>query len=193
MIESESEAEERTDLQITVCPNGVVNVRNPEYDRGHTYSVILDDDGSVVRCSCKGWKYHNHCYHADEVESRPLITSSAESLAESYERVASDGGLPAITHHTEPEEVSGQPYSRCEGCGSESVEDSCGDTSILHNEDCLYVSEGNDSTTDGSRSDHQSPRRDDSDETDVLDMDDSERGVVEAYPDGEQLDELPPL
>ena len=133
MTTKESDVEERTDLQITVCRNGVVNVHNPEYDRGHTYSVFVEN-GSVVRCSCKGHTYHGHCYHADEVESRPLITSSAQSLAESYSPVAVDGGLPEITHHREPKKVGGERYARCEGCGSESI---FGANSILHDDDCL--------------------------------------------------------
>lgn len=128
-----SENDGRTDLQITVCSNGAINVRNPTYERGHTYSILLDEHGDVEQCSCKGHTHHGHCYHADEVSSRPLITAAANAASSTYKKVASDGGLPEITHHREPEHVGGERYARCEGCGSESI---FGVSGMLHDDDC---------------------------------------------------------
>ena len=83
------------------------------------------------------------------VANRPLTLSSAQALNQSYQSVATDGGsveatdsdndLPEITHHVEPESVGGQRYAHCEGCGSESVEDSYGETSILHDGGCSHA------------------------------------------------------
>ena len=87
MRNENSDTEERTDLQITVCENGVVNVRNPDSDRAHT--VMLAADGTAIRCSCKGYKFTGGCYHMSNVESRPLIVTSARAARG---RVACDGG-----------------------------------------------------------------------------------------------------
>ena len=72
-----SDTEERIDIRITVCQNGVVNIRNPESDRAH--SVFLNSKGDVLQCSCKGHRYHGHCYHTREIESRPLVVASARA------------------------------------------------------------------------------------------------------------------
>jgi hypothetical protein len=152
-------------FSMTVCANGVVNVRNDSYgeDSGsHIYSVN-PADGS---CTCPHHVYREaHCKHLTAVEDSPIVVSSAEAAAESYDgRVASDGGLPAITTHVEPEEVGGRRYARCENCGSESVEDAHGETSILHDDDC--------------------PRRDESDNTGNL-------STVDPYPETEEVDTTP--
>lgn len=133
MKAQESDAQERTDLQITVCENGVINCRNPAYERGHTYSVMLDDDGSAVRCTCKGHRYHGHCYHADEVESRPLIVSSAESLAASYSVSES------------PTPYSSAERNKPRSCSDERVSASCGDEV----DEPLSSTEDNSVATDG--------------------------------------------
>ena len=83
-------SEGRTDLQITVCSNGVINVHNPDGEHG-THSVMLDAESNVIRCSCKGHHFHGHCYHVDEIESRPLVFSAASCAAQS-KKVATDGG-----------------------------------------------------------------------------------------------------
>ena len=89
---SEEESRGRTDLEVTVLPNGVINVHRPESDRAH--SVFLGAHGDVTRCSCKGHRFHGHCAHADAVAARPLVTASAQAAA-STPRVATDGGEPA--------------------------------------------------------------------------------------------------
>lgn len=131
-MSSKELAEQRgIELEITVCQNGVVNVRNPEYERGHTYSVMLDDDGSVSRCSCKGWKYHQHCYHADEVASRPIIVSSAAAASSTYNPVATDGGTDDdhSEDESEPEdsERGTTEVSSCIACTNLTTDDYCSD------------------------------------------------------------------
>jgi len=87
MKANEATEERRTDLEITVCANGIVNVRNPESDRAH--SVMLADDGTAIRCSCRGHRFNGGCYHTGNVESRPLIVATARAASG---RVACDGG-----------------------------------------------------------------------------------------------------
>jgi hypothetical protein len=147
MNANESSTDERIGLQVTVCSNGVVNVFNPDGD--HDPHSLFVDDGEVEHCSCRGWKFHGHCYHCEELQDRPLVLSSASAIAQS--NVATDGGsieaadtdnderLPEITYHRESPEVGGQRYARCEGCGVESVEDSHGETSILHDDGCSHA------------------------------------------------------
>lgn len=131
MNPNDTPTEERNDIAMTVLPNGVVNVHRPESDRAH--SVILSGS-DVVRCSCKGYKYHSHCAHIDAVETNPLVLSSA-SAAGTSQQVATDGGLPEITRHVEAPEYGGARYARCEGCGVESVG---GADHILHNDECPH-------------------------------------------------------
>lgn len=91
MTTNELSGQERTDLEITVCTNGVVNVHNPESDRAH--SIMLDGEGNAIRCSCKGSKFNDHCYHTSEVESRPLVVASATATgATTGKQVVTDGG-----------------------------------------------------------------------------------------------------
>ena len=87
MSKNETSEQERIDLKVTVCTNGVVNVHRPESDRAHSVIVV---DGDVVRCSCKGHRFHGECSHQDAIEARPLVVSSAS--AASTTRVATDGG-----------------------------------------------------------------------------------------------------
>jgi hypothetical protein len=110
MNESEAETEEspgrRTDLDISVCANGVSNVHRPESDRAH--SVFLGAHGDVTRCSCKGHRFHGHCAHADAVDARPLVTASAQAAAASTPRVATDGGVENPTGGDESAENGGE-------------------------------------------------------------------------------------
>ena len=114
MNESEPETEESrgcTDLEVTVLPNGVVNVNRPESDRAH--SVYTGSEGSVLRCSCKGHRFHGHCVHASEIERRPLVTASAQAAAADTANptVVTDGGEPAgenDTGNAEPPENDGE-------------------------------------------------------------------------------------
>lgn len=125
-----------TDLQTTLCDDGRhINVRNTQSGSGNVHTVSIAIDGDVSGCTCDGWTYNQHCYHVDSVRSSPLLLASARSLSQ---QVATDGGtqIPEITHHTEPDAVGGQRYARYEGCDSESVEDSYGDTDILHEDNC---------------------------------------------------------
>ena len=98
MTTNELSGQERTDLEITVCTNGVVNVHSPESD--HAHSVMLDGRGNAVRCSCKGHRFHGHCYHTEEVETRPLVVSSADAAntATTGQQVATDGGTQQVPH-----------------------------------------------------------------------------------------------
>lgn len=80
---------------MTVCANGVVNVRNDNYgdDAGaHIYSVEVAD-GHAVGCSCPNAKYRNaHCKHQIAVEQRPIVVSSASAAGATFAPVATDGG-----------------------------------------------------------------------------------------------------
>ena len=129
-------------MSMTVCRNGIVNVRNDSYgdDSGrHIYSV----NPAEQSCTCP---HHVHrearCKHITAVQNRPLVVSAAAAASQTYTPVASDGGLPEITHHREPEHVGGERYARCEGCESESI---FGANSILHDDDCPRA-EANDSS-----------------------------------------------
>lgn len=95
MTDSEPSDERSNDLQTTVCANGVVNVRNQASGSGDVHSIFVGADGDVLRCSCRGHKFNGHCYHADAIEARPLILSSATAAGETYAPVATDGGQPA--------------------------------------------------------------------------------------------------
>jgi hypothetical protein len=140
-------------FRMVVCANGYVNIVNQSHndDTNHTYSVEVTEDGALS-CSCPHHQQRNAtCKHMVAVTDRPLILSSAQALNQSHQSVATDGGstvedestgseeLPEITHHVESPEVGGQPYARCEGCGVESVEDSHGETSILHDDGCPHA------------------------------------------------------
>lgn len=75
---SGQESSGRTDIEITVCTNGVVNVHRPESARAH--SVFVGENGDVLRCSCKGHHYRGHCSH------------QRATAARDGQRVATDGG-----------------------------------------------------------------------------------------------------
>ena len=79
-------------FSMTVCVNGVVNVRNDSYgeDSGSHIYTVNPSEGS---CTCP---HHVHrgvrCKHLTAVESRPIVVSAAEAASETYRRVATDGG-----------------------------------------------------------------------------------------------------
>ena len=79
------------DLQTTVCPNGVVNVRNPDSGSGDVHTVHLTDAGTVERCTCPGFTHHGHCYHSDAIESNGRLRAAARACTE-RQTVATDGG-----------------------------------------------------------------------------------------------------
>ncbi|MGN8216339.1 hypothetical protein ACTGNR_19065 (plasmid) [Halococcus salifodinae] len=55
--------------------------------------MFVDDEGEIVRCSCKGHKYNGNCVHQDEIETRPLVRTSAVAAAtETSQQIATDGG-----------------------------------------------------------------------------------------------------
>ena len=82
---------------MTVCENGVVNVRNDSHGDtagDHIYSVRVEGR-SAVGCSCPHATYRNaHCKHQIAVENRPLIVSSADAAGAQTPRIAADGGTP---------------------------------------------------------------------------------------------------
>ena len=91
MNESEPETEESrgcTDLEVTVCTNGVVNVNRPN-GSGRAHSVFVGANGGVLRCSCRGHRFHGHCAHVDEIAARPLVVSIASAASQV---VMTDGG-----------------------------------------------------------------------------------------------------
>lgn len=122
-------------FSMTVCANGVVNVRNDSYGDdcgGHIYSVN-PEEGS---CTCPHATYANtRCKHQTAVENRPIVVSTANAASATYKPIATDGGLPEITHQYESEEVGGERYARCEGCGGESI---FGESHILHDHECEH-------------------------------------------------------
>jgi len=85
------------DLQTTVCPNGVVNVRNPDSGSGDVHTVHLTDAGTVERCTCKGFTHHGHCYHSDAIASNGRLRAAARACAD-RQTIATDGG------HDEPDD-----------------------------------------------------------------------------------------
>jgi hypothetical protein len=168
-------------IEITVCSNGVVNVKHPESERAH--SVILGILGDVVHCSCKGHKFRGECSHADAIESRPLVVSSALAAAATYHdpqdsvatadaeaarALATDGGQRVESTESERElpvivDCDDDPHrARCEGCGASGPK-GLGDDgpAILHERDC--------------------PRADRGDETDDENGGDGERGTVDVH------------
>lgn len=114
------------DLRMSVCRNGVINVRNEVSGSGENHSVFLGDDGAVLRCSCKGHKFNGHCYHETAVENSPLVVSSATAASASYSaEVVTDGGTFEGTSNDEAD-------MRCDECGHEWREDDEG----THCPDC---------------------------------------------------------
>lgn len=200
----------RTDIEITVCSNGVVNVHRPESDRAH--SVFVGADGGVVRCSCKGHHFRGECSHADAIAARPLVTASAQAAASTTPTVATDGGR-VETAETEPEadtesdlpaiEETGDHTMRCTGCGRDGPKGLDGEPVILHERDCprddadrsaeRHGGDGLRKTAD-ELADEQSERGGDT-ETEGDTERDEPRGVVDPYADRvaerEQVDETP--
>jgi len=105
MNTNETSDQERIDLEVTVCTNGVVNVHRPKSDRAHSVIVV---DGDVVRCSCKGHRFHGHCSHQDAIDARPLVVSSASAASQV---VMTDGG-------TEDDEKAGRGLGTVTGWAS---------------------------------------------------------------------------
>ena len=91
---------------MTVCANGVVNVRNDSYgdDAGdHVYSVEVND-GEAVGCSCPHHVHRGaHCKHQIAVEQSPIVLSSASAASETPE-VATDGGRECDHITDDPED-----------------------------------------------------------------------------------------
>ncbi|EMA47796.1 hypothetical protein [Halococcus salifodinae] len=105
-------------LKTTVCHNGVINVKRPESDRAH--SVFVDGAGEVVRCSCKGHKFNGHCVHQDEIETRPLVRSSAvAAAAEIGQQIATDGGTVIETDETTDETDHDHDHPQADHWGHE--------------------------------------------------------------------------
>lgn len=102
MVESNSDAKNVTDnrsndLETIVCRDGRhINVRNTLSGSGDVHTVHLNENGSVERCTCKGYVFNQTCYHCDTVENSPIILSSA-SAASQTKPVATDGGQPETT------------------------------------------------------------------------------------------------
>lgn len=118
-------------LETTLCSNGVINCWST-LGSGKAHSIHVDERGRIEKCTCKGWTHHGHCYHTDTIrENRPLL--SAARACSDTKQVASDGGLPEITHHVEEPQYGGETYVRCTGCGVESIG---GPNHILHDDDC---------------------------------------------------------
>lgn len=83
-------------MSMTVCRNGVVNVRNDSYGEEageHVYSVLVGD-GETLKCSCPADSYQPKCKHRIAVEQAPVVLSSA-SAAGAIPQVAADGGQEA--------------------------------------------------------------------------------------------------
>ena len=132
--------ERSTDLETTLLATGrQVNVRNTQSGSGEVHTVHLTETGTVERCTCKGWKYHQTCYHADSVRSSPLLLSSAKAQVAGTRQVATDGGhvetetddehedrfrLPEDPlHEDEPGTVELSP---CPGCSRLTSDSTCG-------------------------------------------------------------------
>ena len=175
--------ERSTDLEVTVCRDGRhLNVRNQQSGSGEVHTVTVDD-GHAAECTCKGFKFHDNCYHVDTVEASPLLTSSAQSLAASHSPVMADGG------HTE-----GETCDRCQtllGAVHEAHE-----ATVVTTEDEELCPDCADARCGkeigfGQCDRDNCPYCEDSDETDVLSIDESERGVVDPYADDEEVNTTP--
>ena len=82
MQKQNAEDERSTDLETTVCRDGRhINVRNPLSGSGEAHTVHLSESGSVEGCTCKGWKFHETCYHVGTVRQSPLLIASAKVLS----------------------------------------------------------------------------------------------------------------
>lgn len=150
----------RTDLEVTICANGVVNIHRPESDRVH--SVVLDVLGDIVHRSCKGHKFRGECNHADAIESRSLVVASALAAATYHgpagpdstadtdaPRAVAGGGRMKSVESTESElptivDCDDDPHrDRCEGCdatGPKGLGDS--GPAILHERGCAHAEDG---------------------------------------------------
>ncbi|PSP55995.1 hypothetical protein BRC82_03240 [Halobacteriales archaeon QS_1_67_19] len=69
-------------FEFTVCPNGVINVRNASYGpdaTGHAYSVRLDDAGVPTACSCPHYEHRDaSCKHIVAVASTDAVRMAAQ-------------------------------------------------------------------------------------------------------------------
>ena len=91
-------------LETTLCRNGVINCWSDK-GSGEVHSVHVNSDGSIDRCTCKGWTHHGKCYHTDTIRSdRSLrMAARATSVAESNP-VATDGGRECDHTTDDPED-----------------------------------------------------------------------------------------
>lgn len=113
------EDERGNDLQTTVCRDGRhINVRNEQSGSGEIHTVHLNENGSVKRCTCKGWVFHKTCYHVDTVRDAPILLSSASVLSAEQSPVpATDGGTETTTEdYIDVGEIYEQEGDRPEDC-----------------------------------------------------------------------------
>ena len=156
---SGQESSGRTNLEVTVCANGVVNVHQSESNRAH--SIILDALGDIVHCSCEGHKSDGECSHADAIESRPLVVASALAAGTCHDpvpnptadadtpRAVTDGGRVESVESTQSElpaivDCDDDPHrDRCEGCNATDPK-GLGDSgpAILHERGCPHTEDG---------------------------------------------------
>jgi hypothetical protein len=129
MVESNSGAKSTTDnrstdLETTLLADGQhINVRNTRSGSGEIHTVHLTENGSVKRCTCKGWVFHETCYHVDTVRNSPILLSSAKVQVAQSQQVATDGGhseddrfrLPEDPKHVDERDVV--DVHGCAACG----------------------------------------------------------------------------
>lgn len=97
----------RDDLETTLCPDGRhINVRNPRSGSGDVHTVELDGSG-VKGCTCKGWTFHETCYHVDSVRNSPLLLASARAASSTTATVATDGGVKEVGERTVRTDLGG--------------------------------------------------------------------------------------
>ncbi|WP_049996068.1 hypothetical protein [Halococcus sediminicola] len=90
-------------LETTLCANGVINCWSP-LGSGDAHSVHVSTDGTIDKCTCKGWTHHGHCYHTDAIRADGALRSAARATATAARNpVATDGGQVETDDETDDE------------------------------------------------------------------------------------------
>lgn len=118
-------------LETTLCSNGVINCWS-DLGSGKVHSVHLTENGSIDRCTCKGWTHHGYCYHTDAIRANRRLRMAAratmnadknrsgndpvrasETDASANTEVLADGGVASETCENDTLECPG-PYHHTE-------------------------------------------------------------------------------
>lgn len=70
-------------LNTTLCPNGAINCWSDD-SSGDAHTVLIGRKGEVLQCSCKGYQYSGHCYHARTIRASGQLRAAARAALQAY-------------------------------------------------------------------------------------------------------------